>query len=54
VFGSYAQAEAHAGLGKSGTAQVLTKGEVSLALAGKGEGVNLGIDIGEMTLTRAK
>ena len=53
VLGSYAQAEAHAGVVKSGTAQVLTKGEVSLALAGKGEGVDLGIDIGEMTLTRA-
>jgi len=29
VFGSYAQAEAHAGIVKSGTAQVLTKGPVS-------------------------
>lgn len=54
VFGSYAEAEAHAGVVKSGTAQVLTKGTVSLALAGAGEGVDLGIDIGEFTLTRAK
>ena len=54
VFGSYAQAEAHAGMVKSGTAQVLTKGEVSLALAGAGEGVDLGIDVGEFTLTRAR
>lgn len=54
VFGSYAQAEAHAGMVKSGTAQVLTKGPVSLALAGAGEGVDLGIDVGEFTLTRAK
>jgi hypothetical protein len=54
IFGSYAQAEAHAGIVKSGTAQVLTKGEVSLALAGKGEGVDLGIDVGELTLTRAQ
>ena len=54
VFGSYAQAEAHAGVVKSGTAQVLTKGPVSLALAGAGEGVDLGIDVGEFTLTRAK
>ena len=54
VFGSYAQAEAHAGVVKSGTAQVLTKGEVSLALAGAGEGVDLGIDIGEFTLSRGK
>lgn len=54
VLGDYAQAEAHAGVVKSGTAQVLTKGTVSLALAGNGEGVDLGIDIGEFTLTRAK
>ncbi len=53
VLGSYAQGEAHAGLVKSGTAQVLTKGTVSLALAGKGEGVDIGIDVGEFTLTRA-
>jgi hypothetical protein len=52
VLGSYAQAEAHAGVVKSGTAQVLTKGPVSLALAGAGEGVDLGIDVGEFTLSR--
>lgn len=54
VLGSYAQAEAHAGVVKSGTAQVLTKGHVSLALAGAGEGVDLGVDIGQFTLTREK
>jgi hypothetical protein len=54
VLGSYAQGEAHVGVVKSGTAQVLTKGTVSLALAGAGEGVDLGIDVGEFTLTRAK
>ncbi len=53
VLGSYAEAEAHAGVVKSGTAQVLTKGDVSLALAGDGEGVDLGVDIGKFTLTRA-
>ena len=52
VLGSYAQAEAHAGAVKSGTAQVLTKGTVSLALAGAGEGIDLGIDVGEFTLSR--
>jgi len=54
VLGSYAQGEAHAGVVKSGTAQILTKGTVSLALAGAGEGVDLGIDVGEFTLTRAR
>jgi hypothetical protein len=53
VLGSYAQATVHAGVVKSGTAQVLTKGDVSLALAGNGEGVDLGVDIGKLTLTRA-
>lgn len=46
VLGSYAQASANVGAVKSGEAQVLTKGPVSLALAGAGEGVNLGVDIG--------
>jgi hypothetical protein len=52
VLGAYAQAEANAGVVKSGSAQVLTKGTVSLALAGTGEGVNLGVDIGRFELSR--
>ena len=52
VFGSYAQAGAEAGVVKSGTAQVLTKGTTSLALAGTGEGVNLGISVGKFTISR--
>ena len=31
---------------------VLTKGAVSLAIAGTGEGVDLRVDVGELTLTR--
>jgi hypothetical protein len=50
VLGRYAQGEVHAGVVKSGTAQVLTKGTVSLALAGHGEGIDLGVDVGEVTL----
>lgn len=53
VLGTYAQGDASAGLGKSGTAQVLTKGTVSLALAGSGEGVDLGVSFGGFTLERA-
>lgn len=52
VLGHYAQASANAGLVKSGEAQVLSKGPVSLALAGGGEGVNLGIDVGAFTIKR--
>lgn len=46
VLGSYANAEAHAGAVKSAEAQVLTKGDVALALSGKGEGWNLGVAFG--------
>lgn len=38
LFGSYVAAEAHAGAVKSSGAQVMTKGEVSLALSGTGAG----------------
>jgi hypothetical protein len=54
VLGNYAQGEAHAGITKSGTAQVLTKGTVSLAIAGHGEGIDLGVDVGEFTLKPAR
>lgn len=53
LLGSYAAAEAHAGAVKSSSARVLTKGEVSLALAGTGNGVDLGIDFGKFTISKA-
>ncbi|WP_404547672.1 hypothetical protein [Dyella jejuensis] len=46
VLGHYASAEAHAGAQASADSQVLTKGNVSLALSGKGRGWNLGIAFG--------
>jgi hypothetical protein len=46
VLGHYANAEAHAGAVKSAGAQALTKGNVGLALSGKGEGWNLGVAFG--------
>jgi hypothetical protein len=54
VLGRYAQGEAHVGVLKSGTAQLLTKGTVSLALEGTGRGIDLGVDVGEFTLKPAK
>jgi hypothetical protein len=53
LFGSYAQGEVHAGVVKSADAQALTKGEVSLVLAGKGRGVDLGVDFGKLNISRA-
>jgi hypothetical protein len=54
LFGDYAQAEANAGVVKSGTAQVLTKGTATLALAGAGEGVDIGLSVGKFTISRVK
>lgn len=54
ILGHYGDAEAHAGAGKASDAQVLTKGEVSLALSGTGEGIDLGVDVGEVTLSQIK
>ncbi|TWG90698.1 hypothetical protein L599_000300000120 [Luteimonas sp. J16] len=50
VLGTYATAEAHAGAVKSSKAQVMTKGEVSLALAGTGRGWDLGVAFGAFTI----
>ena len=50
VLGAYATAEAHAGAVKSTKAQVMTKGEVSLALAGKGRGWDLGVAFGRFSI----
>jgi hypothetical protein len=54
ALGTYAQSEVHGGVGKSASAQVLTKGTVSLALAGAGEGIDLGVTVGELTIAAAK
>lgn len=52
IFGTYAQAEAQAGVVKSANAQALTKGEVSLGLAGTGRGWDLGVSFGGFTIER--
>jgi len=52
VFGTYATAEAHAGASKSSKAQGMTKGNVSLALAGTGEGWDLGVAFGKFVISR--
>ncbi|HEX7111859.1 MAG TPA: hypothetical protein VF216_05395 [Mizugakiibacter sp.] len=50
IYGAYANANAHAGAAKSAGATVVTKGSVSLALAGKGEGWDIGIDFGKFVI----
>ena len=52
LFGSYASAEAHAGMVGSSAAEVVTKGTVSLAFSGTGKGIDLGITFGEFVITK--
>ena len=51
LYGDYANAKAHAGMGESSDAEVVTKGTVSLAFSGKGHGVNVGIAFGKFTIS---
>ncbi len=52
LLGSYVAAEAHAGAVHSAQVQAMTKGEVSLALSGKGHGWELGVAFGELKIER--
>ena len=52
VLGSYATAEAHAGAVRSAKGQVMTKGEVSVALSGTGRGWDLGVAFGKFQILR--
>jgi len=52
LLGTYVSAEAEAGAVKSAKAHVVTKGEVSLALSGTGEGWELGVAFGKFQIMR--
>ena len=52
LLGSYVSAEAEAGAVKSAKGQVVTKGEVTLALSGTGQGWEVGIAFGKLSITR--
>ena len=54
TLGDYASAEAHLGAAKSGTAQVLSKGDVQLKLAGSGKGWDVGVSFGKFTIEARK
>ena len=54
LLGAYAATEAEAGAVKSAEAQALTKGEVSLALAGTGSGWSIGVSGAKFKITRRK
>ena len=52
LLGTYASAEAEAGAVKSAKAHLVTKGNISLALAGTGEGWEVGIAFGKFQILR--
>ena len=52
LLGSYVTASAAAGAVKSSEAQALTKGDVSLALAGTGTGMEVGVSFGKLKISR--
>jgi len=52
LLGTYASAEAEAGAVKSAKAHVVTKGPVSLALSGTGEGWEVGVAFGKFQILR--
>ena len=54
VLGSYADVSVDAGIHKSGTAQVITKGKVSLAVDGTGDGFDVGVAVSEVKISRQK
>jgi hypothetical protein len=52
LLGSYVSAEAEAGAVKSAKGQVVTKGPISLALSGTGEGWEIGVAFGKFQILR--
>ena len=53
VLGTYLAVSGEIGLVRTGTTRLLSKGNVSLALAGSGKGVNVGVALGEFTISRS-
>lgn len=51
IYGTFVSLEGHAGATKSVDAQVLTRGEISLALSGKGRGIDIGVTLGALTIS---
>lgn len=54
VLGSYATANAHAGVVHSGHAAAMTKGNVSMSLTGQGQGWDIGAGFESFSISKAK
>jgi hypothetical protein len=53
VFGDYAMASAHAGAVKTARTAVMSKGSVTMAVSGTGNGWDIGVGFGRFTIKRA-
>jgi hypothetical protein len=51
IYGSFIALEGHAGATTSVDGQVLTRGEISLALSGKGRGIDIGVTLGMLSIS---
>lgn len=52
ILGTYVSGGAHAGADEAARGTVMTKGNVSLAMSGRGRGWSLGVDFGKFTISR--
>ena len=52
IFGDYASMESHVGFVNSYDAQLLTRGEISLALKAQGRGIDIGATFGALNIKR--
>lgn len=51
IYGNFVALEGHAGATKSIDGQLLTRGEISLALSGKGRGIDIGVTLGALKIS---
>lgn len=51
IYGNFVALGGHAGATKSVDGQILTRGEISLALSGKGRGIDIGVTLGALTIS---
>lgn len=51
IYGHYMALGGHAGMTSSIAGQVLTSGEISLVLSGKGRGVDIGVTLGALSIS---
>jgi len=54
AIGTYAQGDAAFGVWKNGDAQILTKGPLTLTIAGAGRGFGMGVSVGAFKIEKAK